>query len=151
MSWEGAVERCVDEASCEQALREFFERKSQEGPCEPLPHVAERAAQFRWVERLIEMGAPDGRQRLILYVISRYLINVKQVSTEEALREVERFLENSCKNYGNCGRVYPRWIRQVLESVRSKKWPPWSLEKVKERDPQLYEVIVKVTGGPAGI
>ncbi|MEN2999110.1 MAG: DNA primase noncatalytic subunit PriX [Acidilobaceae archaeon] len=151
MSWEEAVGRCVDEASCEQALQEFFQRKCREGPCEPLPQAAERAARFRWVERLIERGAPDGRQRLILYVISRYLVNVKQMRAEEAMREIERFLDNSCKNFGNCRKIYPRWIRQVLEGVEGKRWPPWSLERVKERDPQLYEIITKVVGGPAGI
>ena len=96
---------------------------------------------YMWIEQLIKQGVPDGRSRLILYVISRYLVNVKNLEPEEAHLEIKQFIENSCKNYGNCTKIYDSWIRNVLRKVKEGGWLPWTLERVKERDPQLYDII----------
>jgi hypothetical protein len=41
-----------------------------------------RPRRYEWVEKIIEEGFPDGRKRLMLYVLSAYLINVKRLSEE---------------------------------------------------------------------
>ncbi len=94
----------------------------------------------------MERGVPDGRSRLILYVISRYLINVKGLSLEEAEAVIDAFLEASCRNYGNCSKIYKSWIRHVLRRVSEGGWRPWSLERVKQEDPELYSTISRVLG-----
>ncbi|MCX8196610.1 MAG: DNA primase noncatalytic subunit PriX [Acidilobaceae archaeon] len=151
MRWREVIDKCVDERSCEEALREFFDAMSARAELEELPQSARRAERFAWVERLIERGVRDGRQRLILYVISRYLVSVKGMGVEEAVAEVEKFIDNSCRNYGNCGKIYSRWVRHVVEKVAEKRWPPWSLEKLRERDADLYRLVEEALGGPAGI
>ncbi|MFP3080533.1 MAG: DNA primase noncatalytic subunit PriX [Acidilobus sp.] len=103
---------------------------------------------YSWIEVALKRGVPDGRHRLILYVLSRYLVNVKGLSTSDAIEEVRGFLDRCCKNYGNCSKVYDSWIRNVLEKVKTGGWKPWTLERVKEKDPDLYGIIVKVLGGP---
>jgi len=96
---------------------------------------------YDWVEKIIEKGLPDGRKRFILYVLSAYLVNVKRLSEEEALQVVQEFLENSCRNHSNCGKVYGSFIRGDLQRVKSKGLKPVNLEKLREKDPELYSLI----------
>jgi len=102
---------------------------------------------YAWVEELIRRGVPDGRSRLILYVISRYLVNVKGLSVDEAHLVVKEFIENSCRNYGDCSKIYDSWIRNVLRRVAEGGWLPWSLERLRERDPELYDIVMGVLEG----
>jgi hypothetical protein len=103
--------------------------------------VARRPRGYDWVEKIIEKGLPDGRKRFILYVLSAYLVNVKGLSEDEAIQVVQEFLENSCRNHGNCGKVYESFIRGDLRRVKSKGLRPASLERLKEKDPELYSLI----------
>ncbi len=99
---------------------------------------------FSWIESVLSTGVPDGRHRLILYVLSRYLANVKGLNEADAVNEIRGFLERSCKNFGNCSKVYDSWIRNVVSKVKSGGWKPWSLEKLKEKDPDLYNTVLKL-------
>jgi hypothetical protein len=103
-----------------------------------------KGSRFEWVERVIERGLPDGRHRFILYVLSAYLMNVKKLSEDEAYQVVKRFLENSCKNFSNCGKVYDSFIRGDLRRVKAKGVKPLTLKRIRERDPKLYEILAKV-------
>jgi len=89
---------------------------------------------------------PDGRARLILYVISRYLVNVLGLDEEEAVQEITAFIENSCQKHGRCGGIYKSWVRNVVKHVAKGKWRPWSLDRLKRDDPQLYDVVMSVVG-----
>jgi len=118
---------CIDEDACWSPRRQ---KRTLEG--------------YEWVKTIIDRGVPDGRSRLILYVISRYLLNILSLTQEEALREIEVFLENSCRNYGRCGGIYSSWVRNVVKYVSQGGWKPWSLERIKREDPQLYEIVQSV-------
>jgi len=83
----------------------------------------------------VERGLPDGRKRFILYVLSAYLGNVKRLDEDEALQAVLEFLDNSCRNYGKCEKVYESFIRGDLQRVRSKGLRPTTLEKTKRERP----------------
>jgi LDH2 family malate/lactate/ureidoglycolate dehydrogenase len=68
---------------------------------------------------------------------------VKRLSEEEAMQVVQEFLENSCRNHNNCDKVYESFIRGDLRRVRSKGLKPVNLEKLKEKDPELYSLITR--------
>ncbi|MEM0365980.1 MAG: DNA primase noncatalytic subunit PriX [Acidilobaceae archaeon] len=145
MSWDHVVESCVSIENCIEALERFFKSMCpDESLCEEAHGKVKVRRRFVWVDKIIESGVPDGRSRLILYVISRYLVNIKGLGLDEAEKTISIFIENSCKNHGNCGKIYRSWIRRVLESVKSRGWPPWSLEKIKEKDPQLYDIVSRI-------
>lgn len=145
--WPRVVERCDSVSSCVQALEEFLESlRVDPSVCEETPTRGDYRRVYAWVEKLIESGVPDGRSRLILYVISRYLVNVKKLSVEESERVIDVFIENSCRNHGNCGKIYKSWIRRVLESVKTGGWRPWSISRIKENDRQLYEIVSRIVG-----
>jgi hypothetical protein len=99
---------------------------------------------YEWIEKVVEKGLPDGRKRFMLYALSAYLMNVKGLSEEEALQVVREFLENSCKNFGRRDEVYESFIRGDLRRVRSKGLRPAPLEKVREKDPELYSIVERV-------
>ncbi len=146
--WSRVVEECKEDLErCRKAIKWFLAEMCRDpSKCrEPRPRLAER---YKWVEELIENGVPDGRSRLILYIISRYLINVKGLDPEDALVIVEEFIENSCRNHGNCGKIYRSWIRNVLRHVKDGGWLPWKLETLKNRDPELYAIVTSVIGSP---
>jgi hypothetical protein len=99
---------------------------------------------YRWVERVIESGLPDGRQRFILYVLSAYLVNIKNLGIEEAHQIVKKFIENSCKNFNNCSKVYDSFILGDLKRVKEKGLKPASMKTIQEKDPQLYSIIMEI-------
>lgn len=84
---------------------------------------------------------------MILYVISRYLVNIRGLSDEEALAEIDAFLEASCRSYGNCRKIYKSWIRNVLKHVRNGGWRPWSLQRLEREDPELYNIVKSIALG----
>jgi hypothetical protein len=95
------------------------------------------------VKKVIEKELSDGRKRFILYVLSAYLVNVKGLSEEEALQVVQGFIENSCRNHSNCEKIYESFIRGDLRRVKSKGLRPVSLERLREKDSELYSLIEK--------
>ena len=106
--------------------------------------LASSSTAYSWIERVVEKGLPDGRHRFILYFLSAYLVNVKQLSVEEAFQVVKKFVENSCKNFGNCSKVYDSFIISDLRRVREKKLKPMSLKSLQQRDSELFNIITSV-------
>jgi len=142
-SFERALSLCSDEESCRRAAEELLRGLCPDAALCSGQKVAS-SRNYDWIELLLKKGVPDGRRRLILYVVSRYLVNVKGLSEEDAIAEVKDFLRKSCENYNNCSKVYDSWIRNVINRVKSGGWKPWTLEKLKEKDPQLYSAVSDV-------
>jgi NADH:ubiquinone oxidoreductase subunit E len=94
--------------------------------------TARKPRKYEWVEKIIEKRA-DGRKRFALYVLLAYLVNVKRLSEEEAIQAVQEFLENSCRNYNNCEKIYDSFIRGDLQRVKPKGLKPTTLEKLREK------------------
>lgn len=90
---------------------------------------------YRWIDRILERGIPDGRKRFILYVASRYLANVRGVDEQEAVRIMREFYTKSG------GSIYDAWLRSVYRGVKLRKLLPWSLKKIKENMPDIYKSI----------
>lgn len=146
--WARALDECGGPRGCGGAAEEFLRSVCRDPSlCGSTGGRAGGAGRYAWVEKIIERGVPDGRSRLILYVISRYLVNVKGLPPEEAEAVVDSFLDASCRNHGNCRKVYKSWVRNVLRHVARGGWRPWSLERLQREDPQLYQVVESVIKG----
>ncbi len=144
-AWKEIVEACkTSKHSCRKTIQELFRNQCKdEALCEK-PGGARIQEKYGWIEKIIQTGVPDGRSRLILYVISRYLLNIKKLDITESHETIKTFLENSCKNHGNCSKIYESWIRNVLAHVQKGGWKPWTLEKIRKEDPQLYNTILSL-------
>ncbi|MDT7901581.1 MAG: DNA primase noncatalytic subunit PriX [Acidianus sp.] len=108
-----------------------------EGVFPPIPSKVN----YSWIDTILEKGLPDGRKRFILYVASRYLVNVKNLNEDEALEKLKEFYYKT-----GSGKVYDAWIRSVIKGVKTKGLRPPSLKKLQEKDPELYEEIRRVLG-----
>jgi hypothetical protein len=106
--------------------------------------TARKPGRYEWVEKIIKKGLPDGRKRFILYVLSAYLVNIKGLSEESALQVVKEFLENSCRNFNNCEKIYESFIRGDLRRVKSKGLKPLSQENLSNKDLELFLTISTV-------
>lgn len=98
-------------------------------------------SRWGWVEAITGRGLPDGRKRFVLHVLNPYLANILGLDVETALAKVKEFIEASCRNYGNCSKIYESWIRSDLHRVKTKGVMPAKLENLKEKDPELYNII----------
>jgi hypothetical protein len=139
------LEECGGPGGCGGAAEEFLRSVCRDpGLCGSQGRKRGGPGRYAWIEKIIERGVPDGRSRLILYVISRYLLNIKGMQPEDAEAVIDSFIEASCRNHGNCGKIYKSWIRSVLRHVARGGWKPWSLERMQRDDPQLYEIVQSI-------
>lgn len=106
------------------------------------PKIVTASAGKRWIWKVVEKGLPDGRKRFLLYVLIPYLVNINNKNEDEILEICRTFLENSCKNHGKCEKVYDSWIRSVIRSSRNHGFKGFGLSKLKEKDPELYKLIL---------
>jgi len=143
------LEACA-RGECGEGLRMLERMCPDRRACSASGRRGGQGRSYAWIERLLRSGVPDGRSRLILYVLSRYLVNVRGLSDEEAVAEIEAFIEASCRNHGNCSKIYRSWVRNVVKHVRRGGWRPWSLARIQRDDPELYEVVSKVALGGGG-
>ncbi len=141
--FEEIIKKCQEsDIECQQSINEIVKKYcSNSSDCSISVYRENLIQKFNWIEQIIKNGVPDGRTRLILYVISRYLINVKKLSEDEALAQINEFINNSCKNYNNCSQIYKSWIINVIGKVKNGKWKPWNIDKIKNSDPELYKVL----------
>jgi len=102
------------------------------------PKVKNMKNDYNWIEKVFESGLEDCRKRFILYVGSRYLVKVKGLDEEKAIEILREFYY---KKGG--GKIYDSWLRSVVKGVREKKLLPWSLERIKNKDRELYEMIMR--------
>ncbi|AAK40821.1 DNA primase noncatalytic subunit PriX [Saccharolobus solfataricus] len=107
-----------------------------EGKFPPQP---KKSSDYSWIEKVLEMGLQDSRKRFILYVASRYLVNVKGVNEDEALQTLKEFYYKL-----QSGKVYESWLKSVINGVKKKGLLPWSLKRIEERDKEMYNEIIRV-------
>jgi DNA primase large subunit len=117
------VEKIVEEAEKILGLASRGRQESEKQPAKE---------RYSWVEKVISRGLPDGRKRFILYVLTPYMATILGLDEDEALRMAREFLDNSCRNYGACGKVYDTWIRSAFRGAKNKGIKPARLEKLDE-------------------
>jgi len=106
------------------------------------------SSKWSWVEKVLERGLPDGRRRFIWRVLSRYLRLVKGVDEETCVEICKEFIENSCRNWGNCSKIYDSAVREFCRAAaepaavcNNEPCRPWRLETICEKDPELCNAV----------
>lgn len=102
------------------------------------PLKPQKSLDYSWIDKVLERGLQDSRKRFILYVASRYLINVKGLSEEEAVNLLKEFYYKTPS-----GKIYESWLKSVVRGVKNKNLLPWSLKKIEEKDKEMYNEIIK--------
>jgi hypothetical protein len=96
-----------------------------------------------WIDQLLSTGVADGRKNLIYWVLSPYLINIKNMDYDQAYHIIEAWLEH-CDQIRS---LEPGWkefryrIRYCLDSAEDQERKPIRFETFKEYYPDLYKRI----------
>ena len=92
---------------------------------------------YGYIEAVLSAsGIPDGRKRIIFYWLAPYLVTVKGLSPDEAISTINEWLSRQ-----GGGRIQPSWVKDEVLLAKRKGIRPWSLKKVRERDPGLVDIL----------
>ena len=101
--------------------------------------MTDRPKNYSWIENLLEDTEGNFGERITSFVLSRYLINVKQTAIHEAVSIIEQWL-----SYSNRRKLSQHEIR--YKCIRAKKTGlfPVSLETIKQNDSETYDHICNI-------
>ena len=95
----------------------------------------------KWIEKgILENPLPDHRKYIIWRILSPYLLNVKKTPKEESYSVIKDWLDK-CDKLEKLNFNAKRKIREGLRGS-SKGYLPISLEKLKEENKTLYDIVV---------
>ena len=99
--------------------------------CIPLVH-GKNPKKYQWIEELLNCNIEDGRARL-LFDVTRYLINLKGNTIEEATDKIDSWLNS---------RYYTKSMikSECKRSLKDGKYPR-RIGTIKSTDQQLYDII----------
>ena len=109
--------------------------KDQEDKCE--------TNRIEWIEKgILENPLPDHRKYIIWRILSPYLLNVKKLPKEESYTTIQNWLDK-CNKLKKMNFNAKLKIREGLKGA-NKGYYPISLEKLKEENKELYEIIIMI-------
>jgi hypothetical protein len=105
----------------------------------------ERTNTIKWIEKgILEHPLSDHRKYIIWRILSPYLLNVKKVPKEEAYSVMKEWLDKSDKIEKLSFNPKIK-IKDGLKGA-SKGYFPISMEKLKEENRQLYDLVLNRMG-----
>ncbi|MFL6393364.1 MAG: DNA primase noncatalytic subunit PriX, partial [Nitrososphaeraceae archaeon] len=105
----------------------------------------ERTNTIKWIEKgILEHPLPDHRKYIIWRILSPYLLNVKKLPKEEAYSVMKEWLDK-CDKLEKLSFNPKIQIKDGLRGA-SKGYFPISMEKLKEENRQLYDVVLDRIG-----
>lgn len=117
-----------------------------QGLSEPRPRVrAEKRtpASYGWIEKLLQHPISDGRHRVLWHVLAPFLINTKKLPPEIAEQVLREYFEKcaALKPLEPSRSQFLRDIRNYVRVAQRDGYPPWRLQTIERKDPQLFEII----------
>ena len=101
----------------------------------------ERTNTIKWIEKgILEHPLPDHRKYIIWRILSPYLLNVKKLPKEEAYSVMKEWLDK-CDKLEKLSFNPKIKIKDGLKGA-SKGYFPISMEKLKEENRTLYDVVL---------
>jgi hypothetical protein len=100
-----------------------------------------RVTKIKWIEKgILENPPPDHRKYIIWRILSPYLLNVKKIPKEESYSVIKDWLDRSDK----LEKLDFNPKIKIREGLRgaSKGYLPISLEKLKEENKTLYDIVI---------
>jgi len=123
----------------------FEELKKQEKFQMTVSKSQERTNTIKWIENGIwEHPLSDHRKYIIWRILSPYLLNVRKLPKEEAYSLMKDWLDK-CDKIENLSFNSKIKIKDGLKGA-SKGYFPISMEKLKEENRQLYDLVLNRMG-----
>jgi hypothetical protein len=102
------------------------------------------ANKIKWIEKgILENPLPDHRKYTIWRILSPYLMNVKKLPKEESYVTIQNWLDK-CNELEKLNFNAKLKIREGLKGARNGYYTI-SLEKLKEENKELYDIIIIVS------
>ncbi|MEM4625076.1 MAG: DNA primase noncatalytic subunit PriX [Thermosphaera sp.] len=95
-----------------------------------------------WIWKIVGTGLPDGRKRFILSVLVPHLVSLGK-DENDILVVCREFLDNSCRNFSKCDKIYDSWIKSVIRSAKARGFKGYGLSIIQQKDPDLYGKITE--------
>jgi hypothetical protein len=103
----------------------------------------ERINTIKWIEKgILDQPLADHRKYIIWRILSPYLLNVKKLPKEEAYSVMKNWLDK-CDKIERLSFNPKTKIRDGLKGA-SKGYLPISMEKLKEENRQLYDIVMSI-------
>ena len=123
----------------------FEELKKQEKFQMTVSKNQERINIIKWIEKaILEHPLEDHRRYIIWRILSPYLLNVKKLPNEEAYSVIKDWLDK-CDRLEKLNFNSKTKIKDGLRGA-SKGYLPISMEKLKEENRQLYDLVLDRLG-----
>jgi len=90
--------------------------------------------EIKYIENILKQKPSDGKQRIFALILCPYLVNVKQLPLDQC----ESILLNYFGDY-----IPKQLITYKLNEVSKKGILPYNISKMKDHDPELYNIITK--------
>jgi hypothetical protein len=105
----------------------------------------ERTNAIKWIEKgILEHPLPDHRKYTIWRILSPYLLNIKKLPKEEAYFIMKEWLDK-CDKVEKLNFNLKIKIKDGLKGA-SKGYLPISMDKLKEENRQLYDLVLNKIG-----
>jgi hypothetical protein len=123
----------------------FEELKKQEKFQMTVSKNQEGTNVIKWIEKgILEQPLSDHRKYIIWRILSPYLLNVRKLPKEEAYSVMKEWLDN-CDELEKLSFNSKIKIKDGLKGA-SKGYLPISMEKLKEENRQLYDMVLNRMG-----
>jgi hypothetical protein len=90
---------------------------------------------IQYIENLLRHKVSEGRKRICALVLCPYFANVRQVPLEEAAETIFEYFD---------GHIPKSTIIYNLKRVQKKNILPYGLKKMREGDPELYQIVTSL-------
>ena len=98
----------------------------------------------RWIEKLLTTPFPDFRKMIIWLILSRYLINVRGISYDQAFRIISEWTRKCNLEKLLCPSSFDSIIRDRLWQAAKDKKYPIGLSRLKRENIELYNLLLKL-------
>lgn len=100
---------------------------------------------YSWIEMLLDIPMPDARHRIIGYLLAPYLINVRHLDVNTAIRIIEDWVERSEQVYEPAWGNVKAFVRRECQKAYETGKMPKDLNRIRKENEQLYNLLVRYT------
>jgi Primase X len=134
----------------QKKIEAFEELKKQEKFQITISKNQERTNTIKWIEKgILEHALSDHRKYIIWRILSPYLLNVRKLPKEQAYSVMKEWLDK-CDKLERLTFNSKIKIKDGLKGA-SRGYLPISMEKLKEENRQLYDVVLNRIGNSQSI
>jgi hypothetical protein len=99
-------------------------------------------SKIAWIETLLQTPIVDYRKNALALIIAPYLINIRQLSYEQANELIQQWLAK-CNEVQKLDAYFNGRVKAALETTMQQHSKPMKLDTLKSRNSELYDILTK--------